>query len=101
MKITIIMSSMTHFTQLIIDDKTKEAKLNGENIEIDIDNFANKLISIVSSWEPRMVNEFILDGQEYRVRIEKKGKIQDYYGKNKYPENYRDFISLLQENNID
>lgn len=100
MKISIILSSMTQFNQLVLDDATQEAKLNGKKIKLDIDKFASKVLSIVSSWEKRMVNEFIMDGQEYKVKIEKEDKTYEYYGKNKYPENFREFSKLLQENNI-
>ncbi len=100
MKITVIMSSMTQFKQLVLDDETKKAKLNGEKIKIDIDDFASKILSIVSSWDARMVNEFIMDGQEYKVKIEKDEKTFEYYGKNKYPDNFKEFTTLLQENKI-
>ncbi len=100
MKITITLSGLSNFTQLIIDDQKQEAKLNRTKINLNIDDFSSKILSIVSSWDKRMVNEFVLDGQEYMVRIEKNNKVYDYYGRNKYPDNYREFITLLKENNI-
>ena len=47
-----------------------------------------------------MVNDFIIDGEEYSVKIEKDGKNYLYEGRNKFPKNYRDFINLLRSANI-
>lgn len=100
MKITVTLQNLTKFVNLEIDDRKNEAKLNGEKIELDIPKFASKLLTIVSSWEEKMVNYFIIDGESYTVKIEKDGKVYNYEGRNKFPQNYRDFTTLLKNNGI-
>lgn len=100
MKIAVKIFTLTNSTYLTLNDETNEVKLNGKKINLEIAPFANRLLSIVSSWQERMINPMILDGIQYSVTIEKNGKTKSYEGRNKFPDNYREFMMLLQSENI-
>ncbi len=100
MKIIVTLRSLTKLTRLELDEEKQTANLNGTPIDINVEPFINKLLKIVSSWKKRMVNDFILDGLEYTVKIEKDDKSFEFYGRNKFPDNFQDFINLLQSENI-
>ncbi len=100
MKVKISIQNMVNFTNLVVDDETNKATLNGQEIKLDIPYFVSKLVAIVSSWKSKMINDFIVDGEIYLVKIENEGKIYTFEGRNKFPENYREFKKLLKNNNI-
>ncbi len=100
MKITVSVFNMYNSRYLVLDDEKNEATFNGQKVNIDIKPFASRLLAIVSSWDERMVNEMVLDGESYFVKIEKDGKVYTYEGRNKFPVNYRDFVGLLRENKL-
>ena len=52
-----------------IYDEKNEAMLGGKPIQLEVAPFASRLLTIVSSWEERMVNDFIIDGEEYSVKM--------------------------------
>lgn len=100
MKITVTIRNLSQQVYLTLNDEKNEAILGGKPIQLEVAPFASRLLTIVSSWEERMVNDFIIDGEEYSVKIEKDGKNYLYEGRNKFPKNYRDFINLLRSANI-
>lgn len=91
---------MVKCSVLTIDSEKNEAKLNGKAKEMDIEKFTSKLLTIVSSWEEKMINPFVLDGLEYSVEIEKDGKNYKYEGKNSFPDNFEEFAALIKSENI-
>ena len=100
MKITLTTRSLTNSVYLTLNDETNEAKLNGNKISIDIQRFSSRLLTIISSWAPKMINTNILDGLSYSVKVEKDGKEYNYKGSNKFPDNFREFTNLLTEYKI-
>ena len=100
MKITVSVFNMYKSRYIVLDDEKNEATFNGKKVELDIPPFASKLLTIISSWDNRMVNDMVLDGESYSVKVEKDGKVYNYEGRNKFPLNYRDFIDLLRDNNL-
>ena len=100
MKISLSIWNIRSITSLSLDDIANTATLNGKNIELNIPEFASKLLTIVSSWDSEMINHNILDGVEYRLKIEKDNKIYQYIGRNKFPNNFHDFLKLLTDYNI-
>ncbi len=100
MKITVTVFNMYKSRHLTLDDEKNEAVFNGKKIELDVPPFASRLLAIVSSWDNRMVNNMILDGESYNVKIEKDGKVYNYEGRNKFPANYRDFVELMRSHNL-
>ena len=96
-QISLLINKSTH---LQIDTDRKEATLNSKKISLDVDGFARKLLPIVSSWEHKMINNFILDGLSYSVTIIDNGKESKYEGKNKFPKNFNEFTGLLEDYEI-
>lgn len=65
-------------------------------LSANIPALVDRVREIVSSWEHEMVNENILDGMSYHVVFYKNGKKEtEYQGRNKFPNNFADFIALL------
>ena len=95
MKISITVQNLSSVINLSINDETNEAILNGNEIQIDVSAFVSKLVAIVSSWEKEMINNLIVDGESYSVKIENQCKTYKYVGRNKFPINYRDFKKLI------
>ena len=100
MKIVVNVFTMHKSTYLQIDTNTKQASLNSKKIALDVDLFANRLLKIVSSWENKMINNFILDGISYSVTIDNNGVETKYEGKNKFPKNFQEFTELLEDYEI-
>lgn len=84
-------------TFLVIYYNSGKATLGGCDFELDIPAFTSKLFTIVSSWQPKMMNYGIIDGMKYGVHIEKGGEVYDYEGRNSFPDNFRDFSKLLRD----
>ncbi len=100
MKITVSIFNMYNSKYLVLDDEKNEATFNGKKIDLDIPPFASRLLTIISSWDHKMINDMILDGESYYVKVEKDGKVYTYEGRNKFPINYRDFVELLRTHNL-
>lgn len=88
--------------QLFIDDGKPIAYISRgfgekESIPFSVRCFTSELLTITSSWEHEMIDEHALDGTSYYVKIEKDRKISEYYGQNKFPENYQEFLRLLRK----
>ena len=71
-----------------------------ELVKINIPSFTRALFAIVSSWKEEMINKSISDGLSYRVKISKNGKEFKFYGQNEFPDNFDEFMYLLQCNNL-
>ncbi len=100
MKILVNWATMKKVARLEINTATNQSILNGENFSLDIQNFSKKLIKIVSSWEKEMINPYGRDGISYSVWI-KDGDINlKFVGKNKFPNNFSEFLNLLEEAKI-
>lgn len=67
-----------------------------ELLQVDIPAFSQKILEMVKSWEPEMINPGIFDGCRYYVKIFRNGKMErSYLGQNKFPPNYDDFCELI------
>ena len=97
MKIVIRLNSLTEKLIIKIDDEKLTFLVNEKSKKVDINNFVMRLQVIVSSWEPLMVDDSILDGIEYEVVMKLGDKIKKYIGKNAFPLNYDKFIQLINE----
>lgn len=100
MRIRVGMNTLTKNMILNLNYEKNQAICNGVAVEIDVKPFCEKLLTIVSSWDKKMVNTNILDGLSYYVKIEKDGKKYSYVGQNKFPHNFNEFLELLSENKI-
>lgn len=100
MKILVTLTNLYNSIALKLDCEKNEATLNGKQIKLNVPIFSSKLLSIVSSWDNKMINDMVLDGISYSVEINKDGKRYKYEGRNDFPDNYNEFISLLRGNDI-
>lgn len=77
--------------------RSSEEPREYELLEVDIPAFTQKILEIVKSWEPEMINPRILDGIRYYVEIFRDGKIErSYFGQNKFPPNFDNFCELIE-----
>ncbi len=99
-KIKLGVSTLNKTISLTIDYDNQTAELNGENFDLNIKPFVSDLTSIVSSWQNEMKDDSIKDGISYFVHIKKDGKVYKFEGLNKFPNNFDEFMFLLEEANV-
>lgn len=64
-----------------------------DNSKIDV--FLDRLIRTIANWENRYVNENVVDGSIWQLKIIFKNNIKwNYSGRNSYPLNFENFIIL-------
>ena len=96
-KIMLGVSTLNKTISLTIDYEKQSAELNGEKLNLEIKPFVRDLTRIVSSWQNEMKESSVQDGISYFVHIKKDGKIYKFDGLNKFPDNFDEFILLLEE----
>ena len=95
MKIEIELISMYKNTKIdVIDDVFF---VNGTKKDVDIERFMRRLFCITATWKENMVDNGILDGESYKVKIYDSDKKATYFGKNNFPANYGEFVRLISE----
>ncbi len=100
LKIEIKLNTLNKRLNLLLDCINSKAIFNGKEIAIDLEGFCSKVLQIVSAWDSNMINRSSYDGLRYSVTIFKEDKKCSYVGKNKYPENFDEFIALLKDASI-
>lgn len=76
--------------------KSCEQPRKYELLQVDIPAFSQKILEMVKSWEPKMIDPKIYDGCCYYVQIFRNGKMESsYLGQNKFPPNYDEFCELI------
>ena len=96
MKIVIKISNLITSLNIQVDDEKGMFLLNNKAIDVDIEKFVSSLTTILASWQQKMVDESVIDGEEYSVKLRIGTKTRTYIGKNKFPSNYRDFKKLIE-----
>lgn len=95
MRVEIAVNSMYERLKVVVyDDKMF---INGQQKQVDCENFLRRLFCIITPWEKQLVNYGVLDGESYSVKITEGDDITEYIGKNKFPKNYREFVKLINE----
>lgn len=79
---------------LVVDDK-KCLIVNGKEKNVNVDSFVFRLKKIVEEWDEFMIDDSIMDGLSYSVSISENGSKKTYEGRNKFPNNFFSFISLM------
>lgn len=59
--------------------------------------YLDRIKSILKSWETFYSNSSIIDGSSYKVEIYNGVNKVIYRGINKFPENYNNFLELVEE----
>ena len=97
MKAKIEVNNNNELKEIMFDTDAEELFLNGVKKDIDVDDFAIRFLLIVSSWDEKMVDEEILDGDSYHIIIKEDQLKKEYFIQNEYPESFNDFIDLIGE----
>ena len=97
MQIIIRIFTIMEITEIKVDTEKNIIIYNDVNVNYPIDKFTSKLLAIVSSWEEKMINHSVFDGESYEVKIKQNNIVTSYIGKNKFPENYELFKDLISE----
>ena len=97
MKAKIEVNNNNELKEIMFDTDAEELFLNGVKKDIDVDDFAIRFLLIVSSWDEKMVDEEILDGDSYHIIIKEDQLKKEYFIQNESPESFNDFIDLIGE----
>lgn len=97
MKITIDLFGDKKQVKIFLDDNKRIFLMNGEKREsADIDEFASRLLRIVSRWKEKYYDPFSLNFQGYDIDIEKDNKVYSYTARGILPNNFSDFSKLIE-----
>ena len=96
MKIKVRFMTMMKIDRLALDTEANVVLANGKEINVDAKSVAKEILSIVKTWDPFMINPSVLDGLRYDVDIEKDGKVIEYRGANKFPDNFNALTDLMR-----
>lgn len=91
----ILINYLTDKSNLKIEILDQEFLVNGKKAMVDVNGFVRKLLKIVSIWEENMVNNLIVGGDHYEVKIKDGDMVYNYVGYGKYPINYHEFVALI------
>ena len=97
MQIKINKQSLKEDTTILIDVIRKIVKDNKHNAKQIQDSILLEIVKCISSWKESYVNDRIIDGATYTIKIKSNNGMKTYIFKNKYPENFSDFLKALQE----
>ena len=97
MQISIKISTLNKIIDILVDTNKDVCLLGFKKVKINTQLFAFKLVSITSSWKEQMIDNSIIDGEEYSVIIKENNLEKKYTGKNNFPANYRMFKDLIKE----
>lgn len=96
MKINVQLKNSTDFVNIDIDDIKKIILVNGENRNIDVNQFVSRLLRVVSSFS-NSVRDPLQADFDYKIFIEKDNKTYTYLGYTGDNVNYLEFSNLLKE----
>ena len=98
MQIYIKIMNLVGVSNIFGDDNAEIVEVNGDKVDVDAREFVGQMSLVLSSWKEKYINNLILDGEEYRVKIvNDEGEERMLYGKNAFPENYGEFKKLIGE----
>ena len=82
---------------VLADNKNNKFKVNGKNVEFDIDEFIFRTCDITMDWPEKLINEKIVDGNKVKIVIKNNTDLKEMKFINKLPENYNRFNELIDE----
>lgn len=102
MKVSIEVMSM--YKRIVVEsDSEKNIFLCNKKpvTNILLNQFEEELLDIIISWKQGSSSDFHLDLESCSVEIEKDGEFFKYFIQGIYPNNYSEFINLLEVLNYD
>ena len=97
MEIKINVFSKINFFKITANTNSGQFVCNGKNVNINVNDFAQKLLSIVAFWDENLTLPNVQDAESYLITIIKDGQKLNLTGQGKYPQGYSEFINLLKE----
>ena len=97
MKVSIEVMSM--YRRIVVETNSEKNIFLCNNkpvTNILLNQFEEELLDIVISWNQSSSSDFYLDLESCSVEIEKDGEIFKYFIQGIYPDNYSEFINLLE-----
>lgn len=82
----------------IIADEAKDAiTCNGKFAAHGASKFISRLLSITGSWPEESIDNKVLDGENYEVKIFFEDETRVHKGYGRYPNKYNEFKELISE----
>lgn len=98
MKVLVKLMDFSGVKNIYADEKTGEFSINSMLVNYDAEKFVSRVCSITLGWKNEYINNSVLDGVEYRIKlVSDNGKERVIVGKNKYPSNYDEFAKVIGE----
>ena len=82
---------------ILADDTENRFKVNGKDVNFDIDRFIFRTCDITMNWPEKLINQDIIDGNKVKVIIKNDTAIKEMKFINKLPKNYHKFQALIDE----
>ena len=96
-QITILIEDLKNSMELKIVPSTLKVYRKKQEKEISKEMIED-LLNIICKWERESIDQGMIDAQTYLVKVyTTDGKIDQYFGKGKYPNNYSEFLELVRD----
>ena len=97
MKINIVFQTLHNITKIYANDDENKLLVNNKPSTHDVQKFVDDICIATCRWNEEYVDRNTLDGVEVFVHIENGNEMRDLHIKNKFPNNYGHFMSIIQE----
>ncbi len=97
MKIKIKIFSPRTIINLKLDGEKEFIEFNGRELNKNVEDYINRILNIVSSWQNSYYNPMILDSENFEVEIIKNKETKKFGGAGNFPENYAELKKLIGE----
>ncbi len=98
MDVTIRILSARKIYSIKINTKTNECTNMGRRVNIKTQEFVDKLLDIIKTWKSNILGPKMIDGESYSIDIADGGEVEHFVGVNAFPDNYSDFVDLIEDN---
>ena len=97
MEVLVKLINQNEVINISADDELNKVVVNGKEVDFEAAYFIHRIVVITSSWQEKMIDNNIIDGVSYKVKLIKGKKEKVFEGKNCFPKNYGEFDRLLGE----
>ena len=98
MKVFVKIINLNGVKNIYADDNSGACTINMHPVKYNGRDFVAKLSAVTCGWEPEYINNSVLDGTEYRIKlVNNQGKEKVIICKNKYPSNFDAFTKVISE----
>jgi len=97
MKVTIRKTSMFSSVVICADNVEKSVTLDYKPISYDPEKLVYHVFDMTRGWPNHLINDDIIDGKSYSVKIEDGDKLESFVFQNKFPPNIYRLIDLIRD----